>query len=78
MPTMRLGVERAVRREKTRARRRTTSGPRTASSAPRLYIGYMSSQCHIRQPQAASEPAVTRYCLKHHRQLLDLLVSSCS
>ena len=48
------------------------------SSTLRWEIGYGSGYGHIRQPQAADEPAATRYCLQHHRQPLDSLVSSCS
>ena len=48
------------------------------SSTLRWEIGYGSGYGHIRQPQAADEPAATSYCLQHHRQPLDSLVSSCS
>ena len=44
------------------ARRRTTSGPRTASSAPRPYIGYISSQWHTRQPQSLEQLAAISWC----------------
>ena len=47
------------------ARRRTTSGPRTASSAPRPYIGYITSQWHTRQPQSLEQLAAISWCRSH-------------
>ena len=71
-----------------RATERAVSMPRSTegkkprktpeSSTLRWEIGYGSGYGHIRQPQAADEPAATSYCLQHHRQPLDSLVSSCS
>ena len=52
------------------ARRRTTSGPRTASSAPRPYIGYMlASQWHTRQPQSLEQLAAISWCRSHAERM---------
>ena len=51
------------------ARRRTTSGPRTASSAPRPYIGYITSQWHTRQPQSLEQLAAISWCRSHAERM---------
>ena len=47
----------------------TTSGPRTASSAPRPYIGYITSQWHTRQPQSLEQLAAISWCRSHAERM---------
>ena len=69
-------TERAVSMPRSTEGKKTRKTPE--SSTLRWEIGYGSGCGHIRQPQAADEPAATSYCLQHHWQPLDSLVSSCS
>merc|ERR1712070_459033 len=61
---------------------RSTEGntpPKTPeSSAPRPYIGYVSSQWHTRQPQALEQLAAISWCRSHAYQTTERAVSAVS